>query len=83
MPGYDALHYDPPAPIAQVALRAANGATVNDVVLLLDTGADAALLPRSAVARLGITPHSTLAYELIGFDGNRSGTQAIDLALVR
>ena len=44
MPSYDALHYDPPAPIAQVMLRAADGATVPDVSLLLDTGADATLL---------------------------------------
>lgn len=27
MPSYEALHYDPPAPIAQVILRAANGAS--------------------------------------------------------
>ena len=35
MPSYDALHYDPPVPIARVMLRAANGATVLDIPLLL------------------------------------------------
>jgi hypothetical protein len=45
MPSYDALHYDPPAPIAQVALRTVNGVTVSNVLLLLDTGADTTLLP--------------------------------------
>jgi len=79
---YDALHYDPPAPIAQVSLRAANGATVDDVLMLLDTGADTTLLPRSAITRLGITPDPALAYDLIGFDGTRSTTQAVDLDML-
>jgi hypothetical protein len=82
MPSYDALHYDPPAPITHVILRAANGATVNDVLLLLDTGADTTLLPRSAIIRLGITPDPALAYDLIGFDGSRSTTQAVDLDMI-
>jgi hypothetical protein len=82
MPSYDALHYDPPAPIAQVALRAVNGATVSDVLLLLDTGADTTLLPRTAITRLGINPDSALTYDLIGFDGTRSTTQAVDLDMI-
>src|SRR6266568_9035447 len=82
MPSYDALRYDPPAPIAQVTLRAANGATVPDVLLLLDTGADITLLPRSAVARLGINPDPGLQYELVGFDGNRTTTQAVNLDMI-
>ena len=82
MPSYDALNYDPPAPIAQVSLRAANGATVDNVHLLLDTGADTTLLPRSAIARLGINPDPALAYDLIGFDGTRSSTQAVDLDMI-
>ena len=82
MPSYDALHYDPPAPIAQVSLRAANGATVDDVLLLLDTGADTTLLPRIAIMRLGITPDPTLAYELIGFDGTRSTTLAVGVDMI-
>jgi hypothetical protein len=69
MPAYDATRYDPPAPIAEVTLRAADGTTVPGVLLLLDTGADATLLPRSAVTRLGVTPDPSLQYELIGFDG--------------
>jgi Aspartyl protease len=82
MPSYDALRYDPPAPSAQVSLRAANGVTVDDVLMLLDTGADTTLLPRSAVTRLGITPDPAVAYELIGFDGARSITQAVDLDMI-
>jgi hypothetical protein len=82
MPSYDALRYDPPAPIAQVTLRAFSGATLSDVLLLIDTGADTTLLPRSAIARLGITPDPALAYELVAFDASRSTTQAVDLDMI-
>jgi hypothetical protein len=42
---------------------------VDNIPLLIDTGADTTLLPRSAITRLGITADPALAYELIGFDG--------------
>ncbi len=46
MPSYDATHFDPPAPIAQVILRDPHSeAAVSDVPLLMDTGADITLLP--------------------------------------
>ena len=55
MPSYDATHFDPPAPVARVTLRNPHsGATVADVLLLLDTGADITLLPRTAVEQLGV-----------------------------
>ena len=79
MPSYDTRYYDPPAPVAQVTLRAADGTTVSDVQMLIDTGADATLLPRSAVAGLGIMFDPSLQYELLGFDGTRSTAQAVDL----
>ncbi len=82
MPRYDASHYDPPAPIAEVILRAPSGDEAGDVLLLIDTGADTPLLLRSAIARLGITPDPSLAYDLIGFDGTRSTTQAVDLDMI-
>ena len=86
MPSYDVTHYDPPAPIASVSLRAVTGQTVTDVLLLIDTGADVTLLPRNAVVRLGIDSgnHSdqSMKYELIGFDGSRSTTDAVDLDMM-
>jgi len=73
MPGYEASHFDPPAPVAQVVLRNPDsGATVSDVRLLLDTGADITLLPRAAVERLGVPTLPNQHYELMGFDGSKS-----------
>jgi predicted aspartyl protease len=72
VPNYDASGFDPPAPVAEVTLRnPTNGTTVSGIRLLIDTGADVTLLPRKAVAALGI---STLSehYELVGFDGSKT-----------
>jgi hypothetical protein len=55
MPSYDTSHFDPPAPVAHVTLRnPQSGATVSDVLLRVDTGADITLLPHTAVERLGV-----------------------------
>jgi hypothetical protein len=73
MPSYDAWHFDPPAPVARVTLRNPHsGATVSDVLLLLDTEADITLLPRTAVEPLGVPPLADQQYELMGFDGSKS-----------
>jgi len=82
MPKYDATHYSPPAPVARVILRSDDGVSVPDVMLLIDTGADITLLPRAAVTRLGISLENASQYELVGFDGHRSTTQAIDLDMI-
>jgi hypothetical protein len=64
MPSYNASHFDPPAPVARVTLRNPHsGATVSDVLLLLDTGADITLLPRTAVAPLGVPLLAGQQYE--------------------
>lgn len=71
MNSYDALRHDPPAPVAQVTLRNTNNsAATAECILLLDTGADVTLLPRSAVARIGVKPESGSQYQLTGFDGS-------------
>ena len=73
MPSYDTSYFDPPAPVATVTLRNPHsGATVSDVLLLLDTGADVTLLPRMMVERLGIPLVTDQRYELMGFDGSKS-----------
>ena len=83
MPSYDASHFDPPAPVAHVTLRNPhNGATVPDVPLLLDTGADITLLPRTAVERLGVPPLADQQYELMGFDGSTSFAPVVMLDML-
>jgi len=84
MPSYDASRYDPPAPVALVSLRPSSGAgLVDDVPLLIDTGADITLLPRAAVQHLGVSPQSGIRYELVGFDGTtRVFADAVDLDML-
>ena len=83
MPQYDSTRYDPPAPLATVALRNMHGgATVSDVILLVDTGADVTLLPRTAVGLLGVLPTARATFDLIGFDGTRSKAVAVDLDMM-
>jgi hypothetical protein len=51
--------------------------------MLLDTGADVTLIPKSAVYELGLTPGSEDSYELIAFDGSRSELRVGDQVLER
>ena len=82
MQGYDSVLFSPPAPLARVTLRdPESGATVADVPMLLDTGADVTLVPQSAVHQLGIAHSSEEEYELMGFDGSRSFAHVVRLDL--
>ncbi len=82
MPAYDAIRFTPPAPLALITLRnIATGASASDVAMLLDSGADVSLVPRQAVLALGVSLDPTAVYELMGFDGNRSLAQAVNLDL--
>ena len=82
MPAYDGFRFTPPAPLALVTCKnPENGAICTDVPMLIDTGADVSLLPRDAVARLGLGTLPDRQYELVGFDGSLS-TAAIVHAVV-
>lgn len=73
MPVYDAASFHPPAPVARVTVRSAkNGASVADVPLLIDTGADVSLLPASHVRSLVEAEEFSGQWELESFDGTRS-----------
>ncbi len=75
MPEYDANFASPPAPVARVTIRnASRNKSVTDVPMLIDTGADATLIPRALLPFLGISEESLKPSEfsLIGFDGSRS-----------
>ena len=83
MPAYDAVLFDPPAPLAQVALRnPENLAVLSDVPMLLDSGADVTLIPQASVNQLGIAADPGKSYELVGFNGSTSFAPVVQLQLV-
>ncbi len=62
--------YDPPAPIAKIAIRTTeSGKRLRDLEMLLDTGSDITLVPKERLHELGIAPSDKKEYELVGFDG--------------
>lgn len=79
MQAYDATRFDPPAPLALVTVKSQPDIVIHDVPMLLDTGADVSLLPRSLVAPLA-SPDAK-QYELEAFDGTKSTAPAIIVEL--
>lgn len=83
MPPYDAIQFEPPAPLARVTLRNPDtGALSLDVLMLLDSGADVTLIPRVTLDQLEIISVQDRQYELIGFDGSRSFAPVVQLELI-
>ncbi len=85
MPPYDDVHFVPPTPVAWVIIRHPDGEqSLGDVPMLIDTGADATLLPRSVVSSLGLEGTGE-HYQLVGFDGTISESEAVhaNLAFLR
>jgi predicted aspartyl protease len=71
MPAYDTDRFDPPAPVASVTLKnPATGASLSDVPMLMDSGADVTLIPREVADKLEIVPVAEKVYELQDFDGS-------------
>lgn len=82
MPAYDDSRFAPPAPVARVRLRHPDRGESNaDVPMLIDSGADATLLPKAAVAALGIVSTGE-RYQLVAFDGTTSESEAVRADLV-
>jgi hypothetical protein len=80
MQAYESARFHPPAPLALVVVKSQQTDTViQDVPVLLDTGADVSLLPRSHVGAL-VTPDAQ-QYELQAFDGRKSTAPAITVEL--
>jgi hypothetical protein len=83
MPAYDATWFDPPAPVAKVSLRnPQTGTTLPDVPMLLDSGADVSLIPRSYIEQLGPELIADSVYELMGFDGTTSFAPVVQVELL-
>ena len=51
MPSYDAVDFDPPAPVARARFTSST-LTAADVPMLLDTGADVSVVPRSIAEQI-------------------------------
>ena len=82
MPTYDKA-FDPPAPMAKVTIRnTANGTSVPDVPMLIDTGADVTLIPLAFINPLGVSINQNESYELMGFDGHTSFAQVVQLDVI-
>jgi len=82
MPDYDARDFAPPAPVASVTLRAQDGrATVSDVRMLIDSGADMSLIPESLIGQLGLDTADEPTYELMAFDGTKSVARSVQCEL--
>ena len=83
MPSYDVQRFDPPAPVATVTLRTQGGQeSLDDVAMLIDSGADVSLIPAWSVQQLGMESHDIADYELEGFDGRRSAAKSVRCELV-
>ena len=81
MPEYNGTHFSPPAPTARVSLiHPDTGQTLDDVPMLLDTGADITLVPAGALRDLGIEMLPDL-YALEGFNGTSVMAPAAYLGL--
>jgi hypothetical protein len=59
-----------------------SGATLADVPLLIDSGADVTLLPKTSVDFLAISVSDNSGYELTGFDGSASISQSVRAEVV-
>ena len=82
MPAYDDARFAPPAPLASVILRnPESGESLWDVPMLIDSGADATLLPRTATSLLGLVGTGE-RFQLLAFDGATSEADAVRADLV-
>jgi predicted aspartyl protease len=80
---FDSVNFDPPAPAARVTIQnPSTGQQVSDVLMLIDTGADASLLPRFSLEQIGIQILAASEYELVGFDGTRRSALSAEARMV-
>jgi hypothetical protein len=83
MPAYDAERFFPPAPVALVTLRnAATDVEAFGVPMLLDSEADATMVPEQIVERLGIDGSLSGQFEIIGVEGTSTFAKAVSRELL-
>jgi len=82
MPDYDGQLFSPPAPTANISIKNPDtGSTLNGVSVLLDTGADISVLPKSVVDALGL-PVGESSYEVMAYDNSVSEHPAVRAEVV-
>ncbi|MFN0109949.1 MAG: hypothetical protein ACKVZH_13930 [Blastocatellia bacterium] len=70
MPRYDDRLFTPPAPVAKVTLRnPVSLATLSDIPMLIDSGADVSVIPGYVLGLLGVVANPDEGFEMVGFDG--------------
>mgnify|MGYP005855044777 CR=1 FL=1 len=80
MRSYDDESFDPPAPVAFVRLiHPRTRAVVEDVPMLIDSGADITVLPESAMARLGVEVVGEVLTRV--FDGSTVPSKVVEVDL--
>lgn len=82
MPAYDGEQFSPPAPVAFVTLRnAENNAVASNIPMLIDSGADATMVPEQIIVSLGIDTSMSGQFEIIGVEGTPLFAKAVSLEL--
>ena len=82
MPAYDDRLFSPAAPVVYAKLfNRQTGKTQSEIPMLMDSGADVTLLPKSAVDSLEVE-RSGPNYELIAFDGAKCASEAEHTELI-
>jgi predicted aspartyl protease len=83
MSNYDETLFVPPAPLARVILR--NPATQTEIVnvpMLIDTGADATLIPQKFAEKLDLFDSAAKFFEIEGFDKSVSRSRVVSLQMI-
>ena len=81
MPAYNTFDFDPPAPVALVTfVHPDTGQRMDNVPMLLDTGADASIVPQVVVTALGMSER-TKAYEVTFLEGDTATLRSTHLQM--
>lgn len=83
MSSYDDAHHSPPAPFALVGLRRKDSdAQIENLPMLIDSGADSTILPGNSARDLGLVVEDGRGVEVEGFDGGRKVLPVVQAVVV-
>jgi predicted aspartyl protease len=74
---YDANGFNPPAVVALVSISIPGGSKIDNVRMLLDTGSDITVLPKTAVSSIGAIPVPNPDFTLTAYDGTQSAVACV------